>query len=307
MRWNQTNPILFKVLIILAEILLPLFSTQAQDRGKYGFLNKSTTMQQGWELGKENNKGLFLLSAYRPVYIAPVRWTNNPNEKPTSENPINSLPFKIPYNNYECKFQLSLKTKIARNLFWGKGDVWATYTQITYWQLYNTKLSRSIREVNYEPEIILNFATAYKLLGFNGKMIGIIFNHQSNGKQLPVSRGWNRIILQAGFETGNWKLLLRPSYRIKDATDGNPKIADYIGRAEAILVYNSRKQQLSAVMAHSMKFKNGGRGSIQLNWVKPVINNFKLMLQLFHGYGETLIDYNHLQTSIVVGVSFIAW
>lgn len=301
--------ILFSVtmILILSGILLPLTSLQAQDKEKQGFLRKSTTMSERWELGAENHKGFFLITPYRPIYVTAGRWSNNPNEKPTSENPDYTLPFKVPYNNYEAKFQLSLKTKVARRLFWGNGDIWVAYTQKAHWQIYNEKLSRPFRELNYEPEVILNFATNYKVFGLDGKMIGIIFNHQSNGKTLPLSRSWNRVIIQAGFEKNNWQVTLRPSFRLKDEVDENPAIADYVGRAEAIVVYNAGKHQLSTVMTHSLKFKDGGRGSIQLNWVFPIINNFRGMLQVSDGYGETLMDYNHRQTTIGLSVSLVEW
>lgn len=44
-------------------------------------------------------------------------------------------------------------------------------------------------------------------------------------------------------------------------------------------------------MAHSLKSKNGGRRSIQLNRVFPIINNLKGQLQVSKGYGETSMDY----------------
>ncbi len=307
MEFSIKNLMIAKIVVWLVALSGSFFSLKAQETPSAGLLLKSVKMDERWELGAENNKGLFLITPYRPVYITAGRWSSNPNNKPTSENPAYTLPFKVPYNKYETKFQLSFKTKVARGLFWGKGDVWIAYTQKAHWQIYNQKLSRPFRELNYEPEVILNFATRYKLLGFNGRMLGLIFNHQSNGKTLPLSRSWNRIIVQAGFEKRNWKVILRPSFRLKDEVDENPLIADYVGRAEAIVVYAAGRHQLSAVLAHALKFKNGGRGSIQFNWVLPVINNLKLMLQLSDGYGETLMDYNHRQTTIGISVSFIEW
>lgn len=305
MKFIKINLIPIKIVSTVTVLLLTLISLKAQV--KQGLLQTSSKMEERWELGAENNKGLFKVTAYRPVYITAGRWSNNPNEKPTSENPAYTFPFKIPYNNYESKFQLSFKTKVARGLFWDNGDVWVAYTQKAHWQLYNAKLSRPFRELNYEPEVILNFATRYKLLGFDGRMLGIIFNHQSNGKVLPLSRSWNRIILQAGFEKNNWKVILRPSFRLRDEEDENPKIADYVGRAEAIIYYNAGRHQFSTILMHSMKFKDGGKGSVQFNWVLPVINDLKLMLQISHGYGETLMDYNHRQTTIGISASLIEW
>ena len=81
-------------------------------------------------------------------------------------------------------------------------------------------------------------------------MLGLIYNHQSNGRTLPLSRSWNRIIFQAGFVKTNWQIVLRPWLRLKDEVDETPAIADYTGRGEAIAIYNKGKHQLSSVMAH---------------------------------------------------------
>ncbi len=173
--------------------------------------------------------------------------------------------------------------------------------------MYNEKLSRRFRELNYEREVILNFATNYKLFGLRGRMLSIVFNHQSNGKVLSLSRSWNRVILQTGFESKNWQVFLRPWLRLKDADDENPAIEDYTGRAEAVVIYNPGKHQLSVVITHSLRVKNGGRGSIQLSWVFPVIKNFRGQFQVSDGYGETLMDYNHRQTTFGLSVSLVEW
>jgi len=102
-------------------------------------------------------KSLLVITSFITAFIIFIRC--NPNSQPTSENPLYSLPYRVAYNNYEAKFQLSFKTKALQGIFRGYGDLWIGYTQKAHWQLYNTKLSRLFRELNYEPEVILNFAT----------------------------------------------------------------------------------------------------------------------------------------------------
>lgn len=265
------------------------------------------TMAERWELDAASRRSTFLVSPYKPVYFTAGRKSSNPNQKPTSENPLYTLPFAVPYNKYECKFQLSFKTKVIQGLVKGNGDLWIGYTQKAHWQIYNAKLSRPFRELNYEPEIILNFATHFPLLHFNTRMLSVIFNHQSNGRTIPLSRSWNRIIFQAGFERKDWQVFLRPWIRLNDEEDENPAITDFIGRGEAVVVRNLGKHQLSVIATHSLRTGTKNRGSIQGNWVFPVWANLKGQLQLSEGYGETLMDYNHRQATIGLSVSLIEW
>ena len=97
----------FKHCFIL--FFLPL-CTVAQSIENNNFLKQSKTMEESWELGRENDKGLFLVTSDKPVYFTAGRWSSNPNTKPTSENPFYRLPFKVNYNKYEAKFQFSFKT-----------------------------------------------------------------------------------------------------------------------------------------------------------------------------------------------------
>ncbi|MBA2563199.1 MAG: phospholipase A [Chitinophagaceae bacterium] len=264
-------------------------------------------MSERWELDPADRRGTFLISPYKPVYITAGRRSSNPNEKPTSENPLFTLPFTVPYNYYECKFQLSFKTKVLQGIFKRHGDLWIGYTQKAHWQLYNQKLSRPFRELNYEPEVILNFDTKIPLASFTARMLGVAFAHQSNGRTIPLSRSWNRIIFYAALERKNWQVYLRPWIRLNDEEDENPAISDFIGRGEAVIIRNLGKHQLSLAGTHSLRFGSKNRGSIQCNWVFPVWNNLKGQLQASEGYGETLIDYNHRQATIGVSVSLIEW
>ncbi|CAN5597533.1 hypothetical protein BH11BAC3_BH11BAC3_43760 [soil metagenome] len=293
-------------IVLFMCIFLPAISW-SQKNNLFSKKGVTQTMSERWELDSANQRGTFLVTPYKPVYVTAGRWSNNPNAQPTSENPNYTLPFKVDYNNYEAKFQFSLKTKVLQNVFWGHGDLWIGYTQKAHWQVYNTKLSRPFRELNYEIEPILNFATHIPLAGFKVRMLGVALTHQSNGRILPLSRSWNRIIFHAGLERKNWQIYLRPWIRLPDEDDENPAITSYIGRGEAIVVYHLGKQELSLIGTHTLRFGNNNRGSIQGNWVFPIIGNFKGQLQVSEGYGETLIDYNHRQTTIGLSVSLVQW
>lgn len=264
------------------------------------------SLAEKWELGREFKKGTFRLTSYKPFYITAGRWSSNPNTQPKSENPNYTLPSPTAYNSFEAKFQLSLKTKVIQSVFWGHGDLWLAYTQTAYWQIYNNKLSRPFRELNYEPELILNFGINANIFGFKARTLGISLNHQSNGRELPKSRSWNRIIFHTGLERGNWILVLKPWIRLPDDDDENPLITDFIGRVEANIIYSYKNHRIFLIATNSIRAKNN-RGSAQLNYMFPIQGNLRGHLQLFEGYGETLIDYNHRQSTIGLGISLVDW
>jgi len=287
---------------------LVFISASAQNRF-FDNKTKMRTMSERWELDPTTNKGTFLITAYKPIYLLPVRWSDMPNEAPFSGN--NSIDYIAPdgtdLNNIETKFQISFKTKLIHNIFWGYGDLWGTYTQISHWQIYNNALSRPFREINYEPEIMLNFPIKYDVLGFKGRMIGVAFNHQSNGKSNPYSRSWNRIIFHAGFERKNWSVYIRPWLRLRSEKDDNPDISKFIGRGDLNVIYTRNGSVFSLIGSHNLNFGSKVRGYATFSWSHPIKGNLKGYLQVSHGYGETLIDYNYRQTTVGIGVSLIEW
>ncbi len=267
-------------------------------------------LDRRWELSHDAKLGTFHLKSYKPSYILPVFITGNINDLPSTPNPENQIARAQEINKVEGKFQLSLKTKAVEGVFGDYGDLWLGYTQSSRWQLYNASDSRPFRETNYEPEASLIFATNYNLFGLNGRLLGLSLNHQSNGRELPLSRSWNRAILNVGFERDNFALMLRPWYRIPDedsAKDDNPDIKNYMGRGDLQAFYKYKNQEFSLMLRHSLKGGDNNHGAVQFDWAFPINNNLRGYMQIFDGYGESLIDYNHKATYVGFGVSLLNW
>ena len=297
----------FKVLFFL--FLFFGLRSNAQIQALFNNKTQARNMTERWELDSTAVRGTFLLTPYKPVYVLPFRWSSNPNEQPHSANESSDYiaPSGIDYNNVETKFQLSFKTKVIQSIFWGYGDLWVAYTQIAHWQIYNNTLSRPFREVNYEPELILNFPVKFNIFGFKTRMVGVAFNHSSNGKSDPFSRSWNRIIFHAGFERKNWSVYIRPWLRMSDAKDDNPDITEYLGRGDLNIIYAKNGNIVSFIGSSNLNSITRLRGNVEFSWSYPIKNNLKGYLQISHGFGESLIDYNNEQTTIGVGVSLIEW
>ena len=151
--------------------------------------------------------------------------------------------------------------------------------------------------------------TKYRFLGLDGVFTGIGINHQSNGRSNPLSRSWNRVILQLGLETTSWSIVLRPWLRLQEDAieDNNPDIEDYVGRAELLTAFSKGKHDVSITIRHSLRGGSNSRGAVNFNYAFNILDNLQLQAQVFHGYGESLIDYNHKQTTFGLGLSLLQW
>ncbi|HCV97119.1 MAG TPA: phospholipase [Stenotrophomonas sp.] len=270
---------------------------------------KGSLLDSRWELAQDSKLGAFQLRAYKPVYLLPAFWTSDKNQTPQSPNPANTVTTPQQLDSNELKFQLSFKTKVVENLFGDNGDIWAGYTQSSRWQAYNADNSRPFRETNYEPEMMLLFRNGYSIGGWRGRMSGIGVNHMSNGRADPLSRSWNRVIATIGLDRENWALVLRPWYRLPEdrKDDNNPDIEDYMGRGDATLTWNRNGHEVSLMARHSLRGGDRSHGALQLDYGFPISNLLRGHVQVFDGYGESMIDYNHKATYIGLGVSLLEW
>jgi phospholipase A1 len=265
-------------------------------------------LSQAWELDPEQRGHILRIRQYKPVYILPLFYTDSPNRAPSSPSADHTAP-STDLRNVEAKLQISLKSKLAEDIFGDNGDLWFGYTQSSRWQVYSPNISRPFRETNHEPEAMFVWRTDYQLGDWRGRYLSLGINHQSNGRSLPLSRSWNRVIAAFGFENEDWTATIRPWWRIPEQKnqDDNPDIASYLGRADLQLVHRLGRQQFSLLLRHNLQFNRDSRGALQLDYAFPLAGELRGHLQWFSGYGESMIDYNHRANYFGFGVSLLEW
>lgn len=258
-----------------------------------------SALSERWELDPESKAGTFQFRSHNGTYILPIYGTSDVNDHPYS--PTRGVASGPEQQAGEMKFQLSFKTKLMENLFDGRSDLWFGYTQQSHWQFYNRAESKPFRETNYQPELILSTATDYKVFGWRGRLLNLGLSHQSNGRSDPWSRSWNRVYVQAGFEKGDWVVLARPWWRLPEGSNGdNPDISKYMGHGDVVAMWKHEGQVVSLLGRLNPAT---GKGAAQFDWAFPLAGQLRGHIQLFSGYGESLIDYNHNQTTFGIGVS----
>jgi len=99
-------------------------------------------------------------------------------------------------------------------------------------------------------------------------------------------------------------VLARVWHRLPESAedDDNPDIANYLGNGDLVVRHQTERGYVGSLLVR--------RRFVQLDWATPLratLGTARLHVQLSSGYGETLIDYNHNQTTIGVGVSFGDW
>lgn len=258
------------------------------------------------EKATEDNR--FIITAHRQNYILPFSYMDNPNQE-AYEN-VNFYPgIENPVENEEVKLQLSLKVPLTySSVFVPNDTIYFGFTLKSFWQFYATDISSPFRETNYRPEIFYEAPIQASLWG--GTLLTRVgIEHESNGRGGELSRSWNRVFAGLGFAKNHWGVYVQPWYRLPEdakAFDGdpegddNPDINKYMGYYEVHGVYRE---------GEDYEFTGGfrynwatGYGAVETGLSFPLWGRLRGFAQYFHGYGESLIDYDHKVHRFGLGV-----
>jgi phospholipase A1/A2 len=273
-------------------------------------VSSGSIMSRLWELDAADKRRKFVVRTHLPNFLLPVHYTNDLNRAPSSPTRAAPAPNER-YRPVEAKLQVSLRAKAASDVLLPDADLWLAFTQRALWQLWNSQESAPFRSSDYQPEAIYVIPVPPSLrplpFGWQWRMVQAGFAHQSNGQAVPLSRSWNRVYFGAGFERNEFGLQWRLNRRIdeKRSDDDNPDLTNYIGRGEVQATW--LPGLATAALTWRTNLRQLNRGSLQLDWTYPVDTDepagLRWYVQVFSGYGETLIDYNHRQTTLGLGLS----
>lgn len=241
----------------------------------------------------------FSIIPHKPNYIMPFYF----NEKISDYAMHQDSDEKSNSQRTEIKFQISLKVPLFQKI--GKLPIsgYVAYTQLSYWQAYNTKQSSPFRETNYEPEAFILWETDQALgLGWRFKAAQFGLTHQSNGRQGSISRSWNRLDGSLLFDKGNLIVSINPWYRLEESDDDNPDLLDFYGHGQIMSAYKYNDHVYSLTSRNNIE-SGFSKGSVTTSWSFPIHGKIKGYVQVFSGYGNSLIEYNEYTNTIGLGIS----
>ena len=309
----------FKPFLILAAVSLCSINVLAQENTQdeqesdievIDIIKRDTTSESALddrlEADKEAIDNVFAITQHRQNYLLPMTYITNPNSNGNDELTEENVDKK------EAKFQVSVKLPLYLEDT-GFDGVYLGFTLTSFWQLYNSEVSKPFRETNYEPEIFWQETADYSVLGYKFNTFQLGFNHMSNGQSGLSSRSWNRIFASVVFSDQDDIYYLKTWYRIPEddkkdpldpTGDDNPDIENYYGRMEFGYGRKLGNFKVMALLRNNLNLGNN-RGSIQLDLTYPLTDRYELLFQYFNGYGDSLIDYNRSQERVGLGFQLL--
>lgn len=233
---------------------------------------------------------------YQPTYILPYYYTANPYQSIYE----NTTPDNESIKRQEFKAQMSFLIPIWNNILKTGWNFNAAYTQLFFWQFYST--SQFFRETNYAPELFVSKKIFHNMLFSLGTV------HESNGRGGDLERSWNRLYIDYQISGMHWLLSVKPWILIFKSVSSdfhNKDIATYLGYERILFAYKFNHYLTMSVQARNLEHWRYKTFEGDLSF--PITKHINGYLQVFNGYGQSLIEYNHQTFGAGVGISLSNW
>jgi phospholipase A1 len=214
--------------------------------------------------------------------------------------PINE---KITKHTADVKFQISVRQYLFKNLLPSNSTLLLTYTQKSFWNLYEE--SAPFQDNNYNPGLVLIKPIIIKNRLYGA--INIALEHESNGEDGLKSRGWNYLMLSGIYfynpcfsvQAKVWNGILSKADE-EHGEVGNPDLFKYRGYGMFVLNYRSLNDKFGASLVINPCAKNVN-SQLEVSY-KPNKRNQYIFLQWYQGYCENMLEYNLYFSMLRVGI-----
>ncbi|WP_114416198.1 phospholipase A [Marinospirillum perlucidum] len=278
--------------------LRELYEDYSQELEAYPFDYSDTQLEKRLQQELRLDSNPFAFTPHQRNYLLPFSYTSD-----TNEEGFDAITQDADLQPVEIKFQFSLKVPVMQQWLSEEDSLHLAFTQTSWWQAYHRDASRPFRESNYQPEIFYTHRSDLHFLGLQNNYNRLGIAHESNGRTNPQSRSWNYIYWSTALAKGRWMLEFSPRYKLPRITGeaNNPDIEDYLGYFDLTLAYANWKQEWVVTTQGNFETEKGG---LQLDWSFPILGRLRGLLQVYGGYGESLVDYNHENYRISLGIQF---
>ena len=229
--------------------------------------------------------------------------------------------FIIDPSDADAKFQLSFKYRLfSTERGFGEAvhflsHLYFAYTQTSFWDLGAP--SKPFTDSSFRPELLY----CQRIKTFGGKFdpqLDLQFGvfHESNGRSGPESRSLNAVYVKPSIVLGLTKdksrkrntlelTLAAQAWGYVGSLSDNPNIGDYRGHLSLLAsIGDPRGLMVSSQVRGGI---SSGKGNVVVDASYPLnelsFSNLALYVhaQLYSGYGEDLLDYNHKSTTFRIG------
>jgi outer membrane phospholipase A len=222
----------------------------------------------------------------------------------------------------QVKMQVSFKINILNLYSFRNFGLFLGYNQTMFWRLY--EFSSPFTTTEFNPEIFWRLSSKNNIFGdtdygFLDYIQFGFYEHKSNGRDGPDSRGYDSSYLEIFLATGGFinvglttKYVFIWPWRVNDNTD----IVNYIGSFQAkisVKITDTNNHNIEWGRIYYSVAWGGGYNAF--DWMRtrqegglifPSIGNIvRPYAQVFYGYNESILTYNKLMPNPAMRIGVI--
>lgn len=204
--------------------------------------------------------------------------------------------------NSDVKFQISFAVRLTKNTLPWNSFLFLAYTQKTFWNVFQESLPMG--DINFNPAI--GWSKPFFSHGRYAGKLSLILEHESNGRDGPESRSWNRISV-SGMAMIDEMLRVHAKFWIPIIdSENNRDITKYAGIFQSGVQVTTRNQRwnFGFTWVKRGNFKLDFNTIWEISWLISPKTNINLYVQYYNGYGEDLLHYKQFRSMLRAGVVF---